>query len=109
MQLIQEKRDFSGTYTKITATLSSLIWVGGLLMAGSDGPYMPWLNIFGALMFFCACLVLGRVLPQLDNKNPVQDTPARINENRFKGRTMAPSAARMGQPGKINTRVVLGV
>lgn len=109
MQLIQEERDFSRAYIKIIAALSGLIWVGGLLMAGSDGPYMPWLNIFGALMFFCASLVLGRVLPQVDNKNRVRDTPARMEENRFKGKTMTPKVARMGRPGKINTRVALGV
>lgn len=30
---------------------AGFIWVAGLLLAGSDGPLMPWFNLLGVLMF----------------------------------------------------------
>jgi len=47
-------------------TIAVLIWVFGLLAAGSDSVYMPWLNLAGAIIFFLASLWLGRVLPRLE-------------------------------------------
>ena len=32
-------------------TISGLAWVFGLLLAGSDGNFMPWTNIAGILLF----------------------------------------------------------
>lgn len=31
-------------------------WVAGLMVAGSDSPYMPWINILG-LVIFCVASV----------------------------------------------------
>lgn len=46
--------------------LLGCVWVAGLLLAGSDSPYLPWLNLAGTLVFIGASLWLGRVLPRLD-------------------------------------------
>ncbi|MDD9305074.1 MAG: hypothetical protein HUK40_23140 [Desulfobacter sp.] len=52
-----------------------LVWIAGLLMAGSDGPWMPYLNIMGLLLFLGACVGLGRVLPALELHGPVSPDP----------------------------------
>jgi len=39
-----------------------IIWVAGLLIAGSDSPYMPWMNIIGLILFFIASLMLGKLI-----------------------------------------------
>lgn len=36
-----------------------LLWVAGLLIAGSDSDYMPWMNIIGVIVFLGASLFLG--------------------------------------------------
>ena len=41
-------------------------WISGLLLAGSDGPMMPYLNGAGALLFLGASIWLGKILPGLD-------------------------------------------
>ena len=38
----------------IKAIISGLAWVLGLLLAGSDGAFMPWTNIAGILLFGAA-------------------------------------------------------
>ena len=38
----------------IKNTVSGLAWVFGLLLAGSDGNFMPWTNIAGILLFGAA-------------------------------------------------------
>ncbi|MCP4023135.1 MAG: hypothetical protein GY729_14935, partial [Desulfobacteraceae bacterium] len=37
-------------------------WVAGLLIAGSDSPYMPWLNGLGILIFFGAGLLMKKYM-----------------------------------------------
>jgi hypothetical protein len=39
-----------------------IIWVAGLLIAGSDSPYMPWVNTIGLILFFIASLMLGKLI-----------------------------------------------
>jgi hypothetical protein len=53
-------------YDKIMIGMAALIWVLGLLAAGSDSVYMPWLNIAGAIAFLAVSLWLGRMLPRLE-------------------------------------------
>ena len=50
----------------------ALVWVAGLLLAGSDGPLMPYLNIGGAVVFFMASVWLAKFLPCLDPDNKVE-------------------------------------
>ena len=42
----------------------TLIWITGLLLAGSDSDSMPWINLIGLVLFLCASLLLGRSLHQ---------------------------------------------
>ncbi len=42
--------------------LAGTAWAAGLLIAGSDSPYMPWLNLVGLFVFFGASLLMGRQL-----------------------------------------------
>ncbi len=53
---------------KFLVIITALAWAGGLLLAGSDGPMMPYLNGVGVIIFLCASLVLGRILPGLETK-----------------------------------------
>ena len=53
-------------YTRCAMGIAALIWVFGLLAAGSDSIYMPWLNVAGAIVFLLASLWLGRALPRLE-------------------------------------------
>ena len=46
--------------TKLKAAVSTLIWAAGLILAGSDGPLMPYLNLLGAILFAGSCLWLAR-------------------------------------------------
>jgi len=39
-----------------------IIWVAGLLISGSDSPYMPWINSLGLILFFIASLMLGKLI-----------------------------------------------
>lgn len=56
-------------YNRCAMGLTALIWVFGLLAAGSDSIYMPWLNVVGAIIFLLASLWLGRTLPGLEASN----------------------------------------
>ncbi|MBU1341479.1 MAG: hypothetical protein KKE44_00980 [Proteobacteria bacterium] len=37
-------------------------WTFGLLIAGSDSPFMPWLNGAGLVLFFGASILLGKIV-----------------------------------------------
>lgn len=54
--------------TKTLITLTAIAWAAGLVLAGSEGPWMPYLNGLGALVFLVASLALGRLLPRLENR-----------------------------------------
>ncbi|WP_022668683.1 hypothetical protein [Desulfospira joergensenii] len=51
---------------RIWVVLAGIAWSAGLLIAGSESPHMPWVNIMGALVFFAASLMLGKILPDLE-------------------------------------------
>ena len=40
--------------------IAALLWVAGLMLAGSDSAFMPYLNILGLVVFFAANIVIGR-------------------------------------------------
>ncbi|MCF8092141.1 MAG: hypothetical protein K9K21_00010 [Desulfotignum sp.] len=54
------------TGAKIKTAAAGCLWMAGLLIAGSESPYMPWLNIFGVLLFAVVTLVSGQWLSSLD-------------------------------------------
>ncbi|MBU8849016.1 MAG: hypothetical protein KOO65_05560 [Desulfobacterales bacterium] len=49
-------------YEKCFIWATGTAWITGLLIAGSDSPYMPWLNGIGLLLFFGAGILLGKLL-----------------------------------------------
>ena len=57
---------------KVLQGVLGVLWVAGLLIAGSDNDHMPWINGLGLLIFFGASLFLGK----------------RLNENREHSRTV---------------------
>ncbi len=40
----------------------TVVWISGLMIAGSDNAFMPWLNFIGLGLFIGASLVMGKVL-----------------------------------------------
>ncbi|MCD4722589.1 MAG: hypothetical protein K8S13_22435 [Desulfobacula sp.] len=56
-------------YEKSFIGLTGTAWIAGLLIAGSDSQYMPWLNGIGLLLFFGASILLGKLL------NPLHSNP----------------------------------
>lgn len=47
-------------HEKLFICISGVAWVAGLLISGSDNPYMPWVNGLGLVIFFCASVLIGR-------------------------------------------------
>ncbi len=43
--------------------VATFIWVTGLLLAGSDSPWMPYINGVGGVLFLTATLWLAKILP----------------------------------------------
>lgn len=65
----------------------TLAWVCGLALAGSDGPWMPYINGVGGLIFFGATLWLGRVLSGLEKNKDVREVfsfPSMVNHSHIK-------------------------
>jgi len=49
-----------GQYEKIRIGVQGFLWTAGLLIAGSDGNFMPWVNGVGLLLFAVSSLFLAR-------------------------------------------------
>ena len=47
-------------HKKLFICISGSAWVAGLLIAGSDNPYMPWVNGLGLFLFVFASALIGR-------------------------------------------------
>lgn len=45
---------------QIRIAAGAVLWCAGLLMAGSNGPCFPLINIAGAFVFGIACLLLAK-------------------------------------------------
>lgn len=45
---------------QLVLMMAGLLWVTGLLLAGSDNPYMPWSNLGGLALFYGASVVMAR-------------------------------------------------
>jgi hypothetical protein len=62
-QIEQRNPIFGKAYhTKLMIGLASIFWMMGLLLAGSDSPFMPWVNGLGLLVFLLASIFLGKLL-----------------------------------------------
>ena len=62
-------------YEKSFIGISGTVWIAGLLIAGSDSQYMPWLNGIGLLLFFGASILLGKLLNPSHSKPGIQVYP----------------------------------
>ena len=62
-----------GYQDKVRNMFIGLAWVAGLLLAGSDGPWMPWGNAAGIVLFWGACAMMGRRMAGA--KAGVQEAP----------------------------------
>lgn len=62
----------------------AVLWVTGLLMAGSDNIYMPWTNGIGLLIFLCACISASRRFRRLENRENERPAGNRYRVNTIK-------------------------
>lgn len=54
---------------KGVSAVAGTFWVVGLLVAGSDSSFMPWVNIIGLILFFCASFLIGTRLQKMDRQH----------------------------------------
>ncbi len=45
----------------LTGTVT-MVWIFGLIMAGSEGDFMPWVNIMGLILFAWASSLLTKTI-----------------------------------------------
>ena len=65
------KKNQTLIYRKCYTSIVGTTWVAGLLIAGSESPYMPWINGIGLILFFCASIMLGKLFQTFDSKDDV--------------------------------------
>lgn len=61
---MQQKKKETGKM--FILTLLGVCWIAGILMAGSESSYMPWVNLSGLLINGAASFLLCKI-PQLRN------------------------------------------
>ena len=66
MQQIQ-----TSMFKKCFTGIVGIIWVSGLLVAGSDSIYMPWVNGIGLILFFSASIILGKLFQSIDSNESI--------------------------------------
>lgn len=62
-------------YEKCVTGLTGAAWIAGLLIAGSDSMYMPWLNGMGLFVFTGASILMGKRLNQDLSKSTRPEYP----------------------------------
>ncbi len=70
----KNKQTTPSVKTNTHLILPVMIWITGLIFAGSEGGLMPYLNIAGAVIFLGASVWLGRILPCLEPSTKVDAT-----------------------------------
>ena len=80
-----------------------IAWVAGLLIAGSDNTYMPWLNGVGLILFFGASILLGKFLESSQSDAGVVSFP------KFYQKPAANAVKSKKKNQKINIQYVLGI
>ncbi len=91
-------------YQRGVIGIAAFIWVLGLLTAGSDSMYMPWLNAVGAIVFLLASLWLGRLLPRLESSGSLA-SPSKLTKKKvFTGTRILPTPLGIKQSSPMNTR-----
>lgn len=84
--------------------LVSILWITGLLLAGSDSPFMPWVNGLGLLLFILASIILGRLL------NTSKSESTLILYPKFTRKTIDHPMAQLTkhENRRVNTRYAMG-
>ncbi len=95
-------------YERAVIGIAALIWVLGLLAAGSDSIYMPWLNAVGAILFLLASLWLGRVLPVLEAGASIVSQPGQVRTKVAVRPKVSVRFFEKKQKPKVNTRYAQG-
>ncbi|MCP3874387.1 MAG: hypothetical protein GY699_14685 [Desulfobacteraceae bacterium] len=90
-------------YKKCLIGLSGAVWVVGLLIAGSDSPYMPWVNGIGLILFFSANIFLSKLL------RPNQSNASIILYPKFYQKPYAGRIALKKRSHRIINRCALGI
>lgn len=57
---------------KVLFGLTGLVWVAGLLAAGSDSPFMPWPNLLGLILFAGSSFLMGKKIKKSENAKPAR-------------------------------------
>jgi len=70
-------------YRNIIISITGIIWVAGLLAAGSDSPYMPWVNIGGLTVFWGCSIMLSRLLRPVQVKKAAKKKPYCFSFRKF--------------------------
>ncbi len=103
---IEQRNSIFGksNHTKLKIGLISIFWMTGLLLAGSDSPFMPWVNGLGLLLFLLASIFLGKLL----NKDKFASTL--IIYPKFSRKTINHSMTQITkhQNKRVNTRYAMG-
>lgn len=90
-------------YEKCLIGLTGTAWTAGLLVAGSDSPYMPWLNCIGLILFFSASVLLGKLIKPLRSSAGVKKASNQSQKQK------AAIIASKQKNRRINTRLALGI
>ena len=98
------QRTIKNIYNRVVVGVAAFIWVLGLLTAGSDSMYMPWLNAAGAIVFLLASLWLGRLLPRLESSSSIASPFKFAGKKVLTGTRIFPTPLGIKQSSPINTR-----
>lgn len=90
-------------YEKCLIGVTGTAWIAGLLLAGSDSPYMPVLNGIGLIVFFCASIFLGKLLHPDHSKDTMVIYP------RFSSGHESNVILPKKENRRINTSCIIGV
>ncbi len=90
-------------YRKCIIGITGTSWIAGLLIAGSDSPYMPFLNIIGLIVFLGASILLGKLLAPLNSNTRVLVYP------KFHPKPNANTMISKKKNRRVNTRYALGI
>ena len=99
---------------QLVLMMAGLLWVTGLLLAGSDNPYMPWSNLGGLALFYGASVVMARQIetsgqPSLGKVSEIKPLPLCDASRPTCGSsaTQGRSGETRGRYGLIHAMVVL--
>lgn len=59
---VKQTENQNKIYDHCLTGVMGIMWIAGLLIAGSDSHYMPWINIIGLVLFSGASLLMGKRL-----------------------------------------------